>query len=171
MKNEADSTLITSPEYRRFIEDLKARVISARISAARAANCDLILLYWDIGRGIVAKQHVLGWGDAVVEMVAADLRRAFPEMRGFSPSNVWRMRQLFLLHAQPDFLAQAARELGNATPKDRPEEILAQVARELLSALPSWQHIELMAKVKQPAARFYCLQRGLEFLPTVEEKP
>ncbi|MDQ1277062.1 MAG: hypothetical protein QG555_101, partial [Thermodesulfobacteriota bacterium] len=70
---------IASPEYRQFIEELKTRVVSARISAARSVNRDLILLYWDIGRGIVEKQQVLGWGDAVVEMVAADLRRAFTE--------------------------------------------------------------------------------------------
>ena len=35
MKNTSGPTLITSPEYRQFIEDMKARVISARISAAR----------------------------------------------------------------------------------------------------------------------------------------
>ena len=91
MKNASEATVVTSPEYRRFIEDLKARVISARISTARAVNRDLIMLYWDIGHGIVEKQKTLGWGDAVVEMVAADLRRAFPEIRGFSLANVWRM--------------------------------------------------------------------------------
>jgi hypothetical protein len=67
---------IASPEYRWFIEDLKTRVVSACISAARAVNRDLILLYWDIGRGIVEKQQTLGWGESVVEMVAADLQRA-----------------------------------------------------------------------------------------------
>lgn len=63
------------------------RVVSARISAARAVCFDMILLYWDIGRGIVERQQTLGWGDVVVEMVAADLRNAFSGMRGFSPSN------------------------------------------------------------------------------------
>jgi hypothetical protein len=62
---------IASPEYRRFIEQLKARVLSARLSAARAVNRDVILLYWDIGRGIVEKQQALGWGDSIVEMVSA----------------------------------------------------------------------------------------------------
>ena len=142
---------------------MKARVVSARISAARAANRDLILLYWDIGRGIVDRQRVLGWGDAVVEMVATDLRRAFSEMRGFSPSNVWRMRQLFLLHAQPDFLAQAARELGVGVRDSGPEQILAQIARELLSPIPWWHHVVLMAKVKGPAAHFYYLRATARF--------
>jgi predicted nuclease of restriction endonuclease-like (RecB) superfamily len=163
MKTANDSTVMISPEYLRFIEDLKARVISARISAARAVNCDVILLYWDIGRAIVEKQQALGWGDAVVEIVAADLRRAFPGMRGFSPSNVWRMRQFFLLHAQSDFLAQAARELGNGSRKSDSEQILAQVARELLLPIPWWHHVELMAKVKDPAAHFYYLRATARF--------
>lgn len=81
MKTGNDSTVITSPEYRQFIENLKTRVASARISAARAVNRDIILLYWDIGRGIVERQQKLGWGESVVEMVSADLRGAFPGMR------------------------------------------------------------------------------------------
>lgn len=66
--NLADSSVMTSPEYRRFIEDLKARVISARISAARAINREGILLYWDLGRAIVEKQRLLGWGESVLNL-------------------------------------------------------------------------------------------------------
>ena len=83
MKTIADTAMLTTPEYRQFIEDLKARVTAARISAARAVNRDLILLYWDIGRGIVEKQQTLGWGESVVEMVSADLQRAFPGIDRF----------------------------------------------------------------------------------------
>ena len=127
MKKNIDSALTTSTEYRRFIEDLKARVISARICAARAVNRDLILLNWDIGHGIVEKQKTLGWGDAVVEMVAADLRRAFPEMLGFSLANVWRMRQLHMVYSSESILAQAVRELENHTPRHGVTSFLGQV--------------------------------------------
>jgi hypothetical protein len=40
---------------------------------------------WDIGRGIVEKQRLLGWGEAVIEQVARDLQSAFPGTTGFSP--------------------------------------------------------------------------------------
>ena len=111
-RKTTDTVLLTSPDYRQFIEDLKARVTSARISAARSLTHEIILLYLDVGRGIVEKQQRLGWGDSVVEMVAADLRRAFPEMRGWSPGNVWRMRQLHLVCTSEEFLAQVAREIA-----------------------------------------------------------
>jgi len=111
MKKNADSALMIAPEYRRFIEDLKARVVSTRISAARSVNRELILLYWDIGFGIVQKQTQHGWGDSVVEMVAADLRAAFPDASGFSARNVWDMRRLYLSYTDRGFLSQAVREI------------------------------------------------------------
>ena len=48
--------ILASQDYRDLIADLKARIQSARISAARAVNSELILLYWDIGHGILQKQ-------------------------------------------------------------------------------------------------------------------
>jgi hypothetical protein len=70
------------------IAALKERILQARTSAARAVNRDLILLYWDICRGIVEKHQTAGWGEAVVERRAADLRAEFPDMRGFSVANI-----------------------------------------------------------------------------------
>ena len=50
MKKHRDTTLIISSDYLDFIEELKARVILARITTARAITHEAILLYWDIGR-------------------------------------------------------------------------------------------------------------------------
>jgi predicted nuclease of restriction endonuclease-like (RecB) superfamily len=119
MKTISNTAMLTTPEYRQFIEDLKARVTAARISAARAVNRDLILLYWDIGRAIVEKQQTLGWGESVVEMVSADLRQAFPGMSGFSSRNVWYMRRFFEVYGAPDFLQQVAADLRKM-PKNLP---------------------------------------------------
>lgn len=91
-------------------------MVSARNSAARAVNRDIILLYWDIGRGIVEKQQALGWGESVVEMVSADLRRAFSGMRGFSANNLWLMRQFFLEYSAAEFLEQLVQEMEKEIP-------------------------------------------------------
>jgi predicted nuclease of restriction endonuclease-like (RecB) superfamily len=178
MKNAIDSTVMTSPEYRRFIEDLKTRVISARICAARAMNRDLILLYWDIGNGIVEKQNMLGWGDAVVEMVAADLRRAFPVSQSFSPDNLWRMRQFYLAYSTPEFLGQAVPEIRMMTHADVKPAILGQAAPEtglamnfdrqtiildLLAAVPWGQNLLILKKLTDPAARLYYICATAQF--------
>ena len=75
---------LITPDYAAFLTEVKGRIHSARLNAGRAVNRELVLLYWDIGRGIVEKQQTAGWGDAVVERLAGDLRAEFPDMRGFS---------------------------------------------------------------------------------------
>ncbi|MCD4811439.1 DUF1016 N-terminal domain-containing protein [bacterium] len=68
----------SSKEYIEFVAEVKRRVISARISATRSINRDLIGLYWDIGRMIVKRQEKQGWGKSVVERLSMDLRKEFP---------------------------------------------------------------------------------------------
>ena len=163
MKN--GPAFLAAPEYRKFIEELKARVTAARISAARHVNRDLILLYWDIGRAIVEKQKTFGWGDSVVEMVAADLRRTFPQMRGFSPDSVWRMRQFYSEYADASFLEQAVPEmrgreiqfLEQAVPEKGGNAFLSRFVREMLTPIPWGHHVELLKKIKDPGARLWYL--------------
>jgi len=95
-------------DYAAFLTELKSRIVSARLHAARAVNRDLIQLYWDIGRSIVDKQETLGWGESVVEMLAKDLQKAFPGMRGFSKANLWAMRRFYLEYGRDPILQQLA---------------------------------------------------------------
>jgi hypothetical protein len=114
MKKPQDISM-ASPEYRRFIEDLKGRVLSARLSAARAVSRDMILLYWDIGRGIVEKQKTLGWGESVIDRVSADLLDAFPATTGFSPRNLRNMKLFYLTYSDPQIWLQAVAKLGEGS--------------------------------------------------------
>lgn len=173
MKRSPDQTVLTTQEYRQFIEDLKARVGAARTVAARSVNRDLILLYWDIGRGIVEKQETLGWGDSIVEMVAADLRRAFPGMKGFSPRNVWYMRRFYEVYWIGDFLQQAVAELKQspkgsalwppAVAKLGARDDLHQFLQQLVAEIPWGQHIMIIEKLTEPAARLYYIRATAQF--------
>ena len=51
-----------------------------------------MILYWDIGQGILRKQKEEGWGAKVIDRLSADLAKAFPDMKGFSPRNLKYMR-------------------------------------------------------------------------------
>jgi predicted nuclease of restriction endonuclease-like (RecB) superfamily len=129
-------------------------------------NRDLILLYWDVGQAIDEKQNIHNWGDSVVEMVAADLRRAFPEMRGFSPDSIWRMRQFYSEYADASFLEQAVPEierrvgkrLERGVPEGPLDEFLSLFVREMLAPIPWGHHVELLKKIKDPLARVWYLQ-------------
>jgi hypothetical protein len=106
-----------SADYTAFLAEVKGRIHSARLNAGRAVNRELVLLYWDIGRGIVEKQESLGWGDGIVETLANDLQRAFPEMRGFAPRSLWNMRRFFLAYSSPGILPQLVAELSRSGSK------------------------------------------------------
>jgi len=78
--------------YDEFLRDLKERIRNAQVRAGLAVNRELVLLYWQVGRDILIRQQQQGWGAKVIDRLAADLQRAFPEMKGFSSRNLKDMR-------------------------------------------------------------------------------
>ena len=79
-------------DYGPWLAELKARIHAAQQQAARSVNSELVLLYWQIGRGILERQGREGWGSKVIERLSQDLRNAFPTMKGFSRANLLYMR-------------------------------------------------------------------------------
>ncbi|HEV8712320.1 MAG TPA: DUF1016 N-terminal domain-containing protein [Candidatus Binatia bacterium] len=78
--------------YASLLRDIKQRIQQGRVQTVLAANSAMVMLYWDIGRAILERQGQEGWGAKVIDRLAADLRRAFPDMRGLSPRNLKYMR-------------------------------------------------------------------------------
>jgi len=90
---------------------LKSRIHTAQQRATLAVNRELVLLYWQIGRDILARQDREGWGAKVIERLAQDLRSAFPDMKGFSPRNLKYMRAFAEAWPEAEFVQQAAARL------------------------------------------------------------
>jgi len=80
--------------YAEFLAELKQRIERAQLRASLAVNRELVLLYWQIGREILSRQDRENWGAKVIERLAADLKRSFPDMRGFSPNTCALSRSL-----------------------------------------------------------------------------
>jgi len=99
-------------KYGKLLQDIKARIREARYQALRAVNRELIGLYWDIGRMIVRRQQGGTWGKAIVRKLSDDLQKEFPGIKGFSPQNLWRMKQFYLVYARDPKLSPLAREIG-----------------------------------------------------------
>jgi len=104
--------LIKSSDYKKFFMEIKAWIVKARHEAFRVANNTQVLLYWDIGKGIVEKQECLGWGEAVVEKLAVDLQREFAGTKGFSKENLWRMKKLYETYRDVPKLSTLLTELS-----------------------------------------------------------
>ena len=181
---------IARHEYLSFVTSLKKRINTARISAVRAVNRDLILLYWDIGKSILEKQKTFGWGDSVVETLARDLQEAFPELSGFSERNLWDMRRFYGEYASPDFLRQVVAELDHGkTNASRPSplggarkelasrkslsarqavtkstpSIAREFLRQLVAEIPWGHHLLILNKVAGAEARLFYLRASARF--------
>jgi predicted nuclease of restriction endonuclease-like (RecB) superfamily len=161
-------------EYAEFVTELKQRIASARLHAARAVNQDLILLYWDIGKGIVEKQKLLGWGESVVEALSGDLQKSFPGVSGFSARNLRSMKQFYAAYSDPAIWPQAVAKLSEGAEREIREIWPQAVAnsesttgasaaagdflRQLVAEIPWGQHLRILNKLEAPAARLYYLR-------------
>ncbi|MEL6555434.1 MAG: PDDEXK nuclease domain-containing protein [Cyanobacteria bacterium J06621_11] len=86
--------LIPSDAYNAFLSEFKERIRSAQIRAALAVNQELIILYWQLGREILRREKSEGWGSKVIVRLSKDLKREFPDTKGFSHRNLRYMRAL-----------------------------------------------------------------------------
>lgn len=172
MKKSTDKYPAITEEYRQFISDIKARIAAARLSAARAVNRDLILLYWDIGRGIAEKQKILGWGESVVDRISSDLQAAFPGTAGFSPRNLWDMKRFYLAYTDKAIWRQVVAKLNKVS---KGLEIWPQSVaklgetksepflRQLVAEIPWGHNLLILNKLTDPAARLFYLRATAQF--------
>jgi predicted nuclease of restriction endonuclease-like (RecB) superfamily len=104
--------LIQTDDYRELIANVKSRIQRGQIKAALAVNMEIMELYWDIGKMIAEKQQASGWGDAVIEQIAKDLRRELSGLKGFSRRNLYRMKQFYGFYAsRGEFVPQAVAQI------------------------------------------------------------
>jgi predicted nuclease of restriction endonuclease-like (RecB) superfamily len=89
-----NDSITATAEYSELLDSIKRTLAAGRLRAARTVNNVLIETYWEIGRDIVVRRRVQGWGAKVTDRLAADLRTAHPEMRGLSGRSLRYMAAL-----------------------------------------------------------------------------
>lgn len=99
-------SLVGSKEYKQWLTELKGKIQKAQIKAAVKVNTELLLLYWEMGADIVKKQKNAKWGEGFVEQLSSDLMREFPDMKGFSRSNLMYIRQWYLFYSSDKAIVQ-----------------------------------------------------------------
>jgi len=90
----AQSETATPQGYAELLADIKQRIRTAQVRAVRAANAELLRLYWSVGHDILIRQEQEGWGAGVVDQLSMDLRREFPGQSGWSRTNLLYMRRV-----------------------------------------------------------------------------
>lgn len=184
--SDTSINLTEPPEgYGAWLAELKHRIHSAQQRATLAVNQELIALYWQIGRDILSRQAEQGWGAKVITRLSDDLRAAFPEMKGFSRTNLKYMK--VFAEAWPEFGIgqQPAGQLeggaiGQAVlgqlesgvivqrpaaqmevERNRPATV-GSFVQAALHKLPWYHHIALMEKLQNREDRIWYAQKAIE---------
>ncbi len=92
MSSKPSKALLLPADYAQWLAGLKSQISGARQRAVLSANREQIRLYHRIGSEILERQQRQGWGARVIGRLSSDLQEAFPEMKGFSTSNLKYMR-------------------------------------------------------------------------------
>ncbi|MCF7806327.1 MAG: PDDEXK nuclease domain-containing protein, partial [Simkaniaceae bacterium] len=125
-------------EYKAFFKEIKERILASQVKAALAVNHELINLYWEIGSKIHLKQKDEGWGAKTIENLAKDLKSTFPEMKGFSLTNI-------------KYMVQFAREY--------PEFAISQ---QVVGQIPWGHNILLLQKLETLQDRIWYAHKTIE---------
>ncbi|MDF2964742.1 MAG: hypothetical protein K0Q51_130 [Rickettsiaceae bacterium] len=97
--------------YKDFLEDLKTRIRTSQLKAARAVNIELVHLYWHIGSEILNRQRNQGWGSKVINKLSHDLSNLFPGIKGYSVTNLKYMKLVAENFTKEEISQQAADQL------------------------------------------------------------
>ncbi len=99
-------------------------------------NRELIELYWELAEKIVEKQKNSQCGEGLLAQMSKDLQAEFPDMRGFSLSNLKYMRQWYCFWVGDDTNGQQL-----VAQNEKSQQPVGQFvnAKQLVSQIP-WGH-------------------------------
>ena len=130
-------------DYKNWAEFITIKIKLAQTQTAFKVNSGMLTLYWEIGNSILEKQNQNGWGSKVIDLLASDLAKNFPNNSGFSVRNLKYMRSF--AEAYPQFpIVQV--------PLAQNENEFVQVP---LTQITWYHHISLLSKVKDITERAF----------------
>lgn len=140
--NPKDSLMSPQPPikpkaYESFLADLKTHIRSAQVKTSLAVNQELVFLYWQIGQQFLTQQEKEGWDSKVVARIAKDLKSEFPDVKGFSRTNLLYMRAF-----------------AEAYPNE-------QIVQQLVGQIPWGHNVRLIEKVKNQEERLWYVQETI----------
>ncbi len=141
---------ITDKEYKQWLELFSEKIKNTQIRISTIANSGLTDFYWWVGNEITEKQKNSKWGDKVIEKLAKDLRKNFPDIKGLSKTNLKYCKRFYAFYTENtigqqyvDLLQNNKLSIGQQ-PVDQLEKLSEQTdsslfIRQLVYQIP-WSH-------------------------------
>lgn len=140
-------------EYKQWLDNLKLRIQQSQFKAMVAVNTELLNLYWNIGIAIVDKQVNSQWGEGLINQLSKDLKKEFPHLEGFSPSNLWFIRRWYFFYNESiTKLSQAVTVLDAETLKEL-SPVIARLLNEVKNVNNTWEINVLLQKIQELIAK------------------
>ncbi len=159
--------MLSDARYVEWLSDVKTRFRQSQIKASIRVNTSMLEFYWSIGRDLVAMRAEECWGVGVVKQFALDMRQAFPDITGFSDSNVKYIKQWYSFYYERIIKSQQV--VGQLEDK-KGQQVVGQMKigekshqlgdllemPELFGKVPWGQHISIVSKCQSlDEALFY----------------
>jgi predicted nuclease of restriction endonuclease-like (RecB) superfamily len=128
---------ISIKKYQELLKQLKEKIQISQVKAALSINCELIQLYWEIGTSIQAKQEEEGWGSKTIDNLARDLKCEFPDIKGFSRTNI-------------NYMVQFAKEYPDK-----------EIVQQLVGHIPWGHNVVLFQRVNDKEERFWYISKTI----------
>ena len=162
-------------EYKNWLQELKQRIRSSQIKAAVKVNTELIGLYWSLGQEIINKEKESNWGSGFLNTLSDDLKAAFPEIKGFSLTNLKYIR-LWVNFYLPLIGQQAVDQLKNeivqqpvAQRTKTVQQAVGQISQQpvdqmpaLFATIPWGHHLQIITKCKNLDEALFYIQQTAE---------
>jgi predicted nuclease of restriction endonuclease-like (RecB) superfamily len=132
---------IEPTKYNDFIRQLKQKIQTSQIKASIRVNEELLKLYWDMAQMIIAKQKESSWGDSIIQKISRDLKEEFPNIKGFSKTNLLYMKKWYLFWSDVN---------------------LPQVVGEIFK-IPWGHNREIITKLKETQEAIYYVKQTLHY--------
>ena len=168
----ADETMKIYPEA---VKAIKSAILKSRYLAARLANAEQLKLYFSVGGYVSANTRQGKWGTGAIEAISRSLQAELPGLRGFSPSSMKYMRQLYEEWSSIANRATVSNDSGDSTNRQSVigelsiepipvirQSVIGELKESDIDAFFSIgfaHHIQIFSKCKSPEERWYYIRQ------------
>jgi len=159
------TNLPTTPDFKQWLVSLKTRIRQSQIKAAIKVNEELLRLYWDLGHDIVVRQMDAEWGSGFFERLSQELRAEFPEMKGFSGTNLKYCKHFYQFYTQDDtILQQLVAKLQMVDDKQNiiRQQLVDEFKTSLVFQIPWGHHVQIFTKCKSVKEALFYIRKTVE---------
>ncbi|TYT74727.1 DUF1016 domain-containing protein [Desulfobotulus mexicanus] len=152
--------------YTSWLRELKEKIRSVQVKAALAASRELILFYWELGEDISQKLSETHWGSKIIDQLSKDLRSEFPDIQGFSRTNIYYIKKFYeyfiTFSEQEQIIPPPGGQMGSVLTHQYGSQSYPPIIPQIGGQLP-WSHIKiLLDKVSDHQETLFYIRETIE---------